>query len=205
MLIELGQSIVASATRIACGISSFSRAIDINKLNQRLYFANHSSHFDFLAIWSSLPETVRRNTRPVAARDYWDRPGIRGLFSRVLFKSVFVDRQRDAASNADPLRDVRQALRDGSSVIFFPEGTRSLNGEIQDFRKGLYHLSVEFPGLELVPVYLDNLNRILPKGEFMPVPLLSRVIFGRALQTQTGEPKEEFLKRARESILALKL
>jgi 1-acyl-sn-glycerol-3-phosphate acyltransferase len=90
------------------------------------------------------------------------------------------------------------------SIIVFPEGTRGSGEEIAPFKSGLYHLCRQKPELELVPVYLDNMNRILPKGELLPVPMLSRVIFGRPMALEPGEPKPAFLERARAAIRELR-
>jgi 1-acyl-sn-glycerol-3-phosphate acyltransferase len=95
-------------------------------------------------------------------------------------------------------------MGDRDSLIVFPEGTRSLNGAVGPFKSGLYHLSRARPDVELIPVYLENLNRILPKGEALPVPMLSRVTFGPRLQRNSNEQKADFLARARTALLQLK-
>jgi len=89
------------------------------------------------------------------------------------------------------------------SLIVFPEGTRSVNGEVAMFKSGLYHLAQVRPDVELVPVHLENLNRILPKGESLPVPMLSRLVFGAPIGVREGETKEEFLTRARAALVQL--
>ncbi|HOM18984.1 MAG TPA: 1-acyl-sn-glycerol-3-phosphate acyltransferase, partial [Thermoguttaceae bacterium] len=81
---------------------------------------------------------------------------------------------------------------------------RSPTGEVQEFKGGLYYLAKKRPELEAVPVYIDNMNRILPRGEVLPVPLLSRVIFGPPIWLEKDEPKADFLRRAREAVLRLK-
>ncbi|KAB2964488.1 MAG: 1-acyl-sn-glycerol-3-phosphate acyltransferase, partial [Thermoanaerobaculia bacterium] len=95
------------------------------------------------------------------------------------------------------------ALDDGSSLILFPEGTRGPGGLPQPFKAGLYHLCRERPGLELVPVWLDHLNRVLPKGEFVPVPLSATATFGAPLRLEPGEERDAFLERARAALVAL--
>ena len=79
-----------------------------------------------------------------------------------------------------------------------------MNGEIGHFKSGLYHLSRLRPDAELIPVYLENLNRILPKGEVLPVPMLSRVVFGPPLPARDHEDKQAFLTRARDALLQLR-
>ncbi|MEO8128248.1 MAG: lysophospholipid acyltransferase family protein [Bryobacteraceae bacterium] len=169
---------------------------------QRIYFANHTSHLDFVALWAALPEPIRARTRPVAAREYWVRNAVRSYLATNVFQSVLISRTDTAGRNLlSPLLD---ELERGSSLILFPEGTRGNGDEVAEFKAGLYHLLHFKPEIEAVPVYLENLNRILPKGEFLPVPLLSRVTFGPPIRPQAGEPKSEFLDRARRALCRLK-
>ena len=89
-------------------------------------------------------------------------------------------------------------------MILFPEGTRGTGQPVASFRSGLYHLARARPDVELIPVALENLNRILPKGEAIPVPMISRVTFGPELRLEPGEDKETFLERARRAVDALR-
>jgi 1-acyl-sn-glycerol-3-phosphate acyltransferase len=90
------------------------------------------------------------------------------------------------------------------SVILFPEGSRNSEEQIQPFKSGLYYLAKKRPDLELVPVHIENLNRVLPRGEFLPVPLLSLVTFGPPMYLEQGESKADFLNRARDAVKRLK-
>jgi 1-acyl-sn-glycerol-3-phosphate acyltransferase len=170
-------------------------------LMQRIYFANHTSHIDTLAIWSSLPRGLRRRTRPIAARDYWGT-GLRKYIATRGFGAVLIDRVRETPES-DPLDPLRASLREGDSLIIFPEGTRGQTSTPAPFRSGLFRLAGEFPAVELVPVYLDNLHRSLPKGAVLPVPVVCTVRFGAPLALQAGEGKETFLARARDAVIAL--
>lgn len=176
---------------------------------QRVYFANHTSHLDFVVIWSALPPELRARTRPVAGADYWMRGRVQRYLSSKVFRAILIERPPPGAS-ASPAAASRsiEAIASGmgsdQSVIVFPEGTRSLDGEVKPFKSGIYHLCRLKPELELVPVYLANLSRILPKGEVMPAPLLGRVIFGAPMRLEPGEDKSAFLSRAREALLALR-
>lgn len=169
---------------------------------QRVYFANHTSHLDALVLWSSLPFEVRQLTRPVAAKDYWSKGRLRRYLASV-FHALLIDRQ-DIKVHQSPVDMMLREIGDTYSLIVFPEGGRNTSAEMQDFKSGLYYLCKKRPDLEAVPVYMDNLNRVLPRGEFLPVPLLSCITFGPPIWLEKGEPKTEFLKRARESVLRLK-
>jgi 1-acyl-sn-glycerol-3-phosphate acyltransferase len=96
-----------------------------------------------------------------------------------------------------------EAMGDNYSLIIFPEGRRNQGDQVEDFKSGLFHLAKEKPEAALVPVYIDNLNRILPKGEFLPLPLLSSITFGRPLPVVPNESKADFLERARKAVCDL--
>jgi len=173
---------------------------------QRVYFANHSSHFDILVLWSSLPRDVRRLTRPLAARDYWESSRFRRYLVLRVFNAIMIDRQGHGGGMRAAYESVEATLKgmgDQYSIIIFPEGTRGDGEHIGPFKGGLYHIARDKPGVELVPVYLENLNRILPKGGLVPIPMVSSISFGRPLVLQEGEKKQDFLDRARQAVLTL--
>jgi 1-acyl-sn-glycerol-3-phosphate acyltransferase len=169
---------------------------------QRIYFANHSSHLDTLALWAALPPLLRQRTRPVAARDYWGKGGLRGFIAEHGFHAVYIERDRERREG-DPLEPLCEALAAGDSLIIFPEGTRSPDPLPQPFKAGLYHLARRHPQAELVAVYLDTLHRAMPKGSLLPVPLTCMVRFGRVLRLAEGEDKESFLQRAHAAVVEL--
>lgn len=168
---------------------------------QTIFFANHSSHIDTLAILAALPEAVRDHVRPVAARDYWDTSSLKRFIATDVLDVVFVERNRE--SGTDPLEPVRAALRTGSSIIIFPEGKRADIPEMAPFKSGLYWLSQEFPSADLVPVHLSNLGRVMPKGKLLPIPLMCTASFGLPLERIANEEKTQFLERARASVSSL--
>lgn len=174
------------------------------ELKQRIYYANHNSHIDFILLWSSLPSHIRRKTRPIAASDYWLKDGLRRFLIQDTFSGVTI--QRNRSDQQDPLQPVKDVLAEGYSIIFFPEGTRNLNDDIEmlQFKSGLYHLSQQFPDVEVVPVWISNLKRVMPKGAFIPLPLLSTVIFGKPLALDQLTDKDQFLQHAQQQLLKLK-
>ena len=169
---------------------------------QRVYFANHTSHLDALIVWSSLPPELRALTRPVAAKDYWSKSAIKHYVAKQ-FNALLIDRT-EIKVHQSPVDLMIREIGQTHSLIVFPEGGRNPGTELRDFKSGIYYLSKKRPDLELIPVYMENLNRVLPRGEFLPVPLLSSVKFGPPIWLEPKEPKVDFLNRARESVLRLK-
>ena len=202
MLAALTAFAITSAARLLTG----ARALWLGstaQATQRLNYANHSSHGDFVLLWASLPPQLRKRTRPVAGADYWQKPGVRSFLINRVFNGVLVDRERKEAG-INPLQAMLDALDGGDSLIIFPEGTRNLSDEpLLPFKSGLYHLAHARPEVELVPVWIANLNRVMPKGRALPLPLLCTLSFGTALERIEGEGKEAFLERARNALLAL--
>jgi 1-acyl-sn-glycerol-3-phosphate acyltransferase len=178
---------------------------------RRIYFANHRSHGDFVLIWTILPASLRRLTRPVAGADYWRRGALRTFISERVFRAVLIDRKAvtltpgsTPAPGADPIAIMAAALDGNNSLILFPEGTRNTSEEpLLPFKSGLYHLAKARPDVELVPVWIENLNRVMPKGEFVPIPLLCTVTLGAPIVLGAGEDKTVFLDRSRHALLAL--
>ena len=172
------------------------------KAEQRIYFANHQSHADLVMIWAALPQELRGITRPIAAKDYWTQSPLRAWITREVFNAVYVDRAR--TDDADPLEPLMQALAQGDSIILFPEGTRGNADEPQAFKAGLYNLARQFPNVVLVPAWINNVQRLMPKGEVVPVPILCSVTFGAPVALQSDEDRSAFLTRARQAVVDLR-
>lgn len=169
---------------------------------QRIYFGNHNSHADFALIWASLPTPLRRITRPVAGADYWNASPLRRYIIHEVLRGVVIERSREG-STVEPVDVMATALESGDSLILFPEGTRNTTDELLlPIKSGIYHLAQKCPHIDLVPVWMDNLGRLLPKGEIVPVPLLCSISFGAPLRLQEGEDKDTFLARIRDALLA---
>ena len=169
---------------------------------RRVYFGNHASHGDFVLIWSALPTSLRSASRPVAGADYWNRDPLRRYLIRAVFNGVLIEREA-AQRTEDPIQTLCAAVDGGASLILFPEGTRNPGDGLLPFKSGIYHLACRRPQLEFVPVWLDNLQRVMPKGKFVPLPLLCTATFGPPLTILPGEEKAAFLGRARDALLAL--
>ena len=172
------------------------------KAEQRIYFANHQSHADLVLIWAALPQELRSITRPIAAKDYWTTSRFKRWITSAVFNAVYVERERKG--DEDPLAPLIAALESGDSLILFPEGTRGHAEDPQPFKSGLYNLARQVPDVVLVPAWIHNVQRVMPKGEVVPVPVLCSVTFGEPLKLGADEPRAEFLTRARDAVMALR-
>ncbi len=172
------------------------------KAEQRIYFANHQSHADLVLIWAALPQELRSITRPIAARDYWTASNFKRWITTEVFNAVYVERERKGEE--DPLQPLIDALESGDSLILFPEGTRGHAEDPQPFKSGLYNLTQRFPDVVLVPAWIHNVQRVMPKGEVVPVPVLCSVTFGEPVRLGNEETRTDFLQRARAAVMALR-
>ena len=172
------------------------------KAEQRIYFANHQSHADLVLIWAALPQELRSITRPIAAKDYWTASRFKRWITSAVFNAVYVEREHKG--DEDPLAPLIAALESGDSLILFPEGTRGHAEDPQPFKSGLYNLARQFPDVVLVPAWIHNVQRVMPKGEVVPVPVLCSVTFGEPIRLGPDEPRADFLQRARAAVMALR-
>ncbi len=172
------------------------------KAEQRIYFANHQSHADLVLMWAALPQELRSITRPIAAKDYWTASTLKRWITTEVFNAVYVEREKKGEE--DPLQPLISALEIGDSLILFPEGTRGFTEDPQPFKSGLYNLAKRFPGVVLVPAWIHNVQRVMPKGEVVPVPVLCSVTFGASIALGEDEPRADFLVRARAAVMAMR-
>jgi len=165
----------------------------------RIYYANHTSHADCMVLLSVLPRHIRKMVRPAAAEDYWMATPLRRWFALRILNIIPIARSQLTKAN-NPIQRLVVALDEGSSIIIFPQGGRQDDGEVGEFKCGLYHLCRRRPEIELVPTYIDNANRVLPKGSHIPIPVVCSVTFGAPIRLLDGESKEDFLKRAQNAV-----
>lgn len=191
------RSVLAAIVRLVTGVRKLPESP--HGEGPAIYFANHASHMDFVVVWAALPDEERERTCPAAAEDYWSATRLRRCIACDLFRAILIPRREVTRAN-HPAERLGAALEAGHSVILFPEGTRSENGETGEFKSGLYHLAKRYPGIPLVPVHLENLSRILPKGTLLPVPLIAQAHFRTPLHLEPGESKPVFLARARAAL-----
>jgi 1-acyl-sn-glycerol-3-phosphate acyltransferase len=149
-----------------------------------LLVSNHNSHADTAVIFSTFPAAMRSRVVVAAARDYFFTGDWRQVVSRTLFNAIPVD--RETVRGEDPLRHVVRALDEGYGVVIYPEGTRSRDGSIGPFRRGIGRLIASFPNLPVIPLRLFGADRALPKGAAIPRPYTIQVHFGPPLYFQAN-------------------
>ncbi|XWY18758.1 lysophospholipid acyltransferase family protein [Bisgaard Taxon 45] len=202
MLAKLIDFLLCRFTSFITGVRPQKNVAQLSTEKNRLYYANHNSHGDFILLWVSLPYEVRQHTRPVAGADYWLKGKMRRFLAENVFNMLLIER----GSN-DPkavTEQISAALKD-SSLIIFPEGTRKTDDDLplQPFKSGLFHLAKQNPDLELIPVWISNMHNVLPKGFILPIPLLCDLYLGEAFTYQQEEDKADFLARAENALLRL--
>ena len=196
--------IITFFARAVTAVQPVWQGIDPDQTRQRVYFANHASHGDFILVWAVLSPRAQRATRPVAGADYWQAGRLRRFIGSEVFDALLIARKGDGP-RGDAIGQMVSALDAGASLILFPEGTRNQSdAALLPFRSGLYHLARARPQVDLVPVWIENLNRVLPKGAVIPVPLMCKTIFGEVLRLAPEEDKDAFLARSRAALLALR-
>ena len=209
MKTELSSPLARVLDTFLCLITSFITGVTSKQASDlaftptnKVYYANHASHGDFVLVWISLPKTWRMLTQPVAGADYWLGSKLKAFIAEQVFRVLLIDRQHDPKQAVAAMDG---ALKEGKSLILFPEGTRNTTDDqvLLPFKSGLYHLARENENVEFVPVWINNINRVLPKGKILPIPLLCDVRIGEVIKKLPDEDKTEFLTRTRQALLNL--
>ena len=160
--------------------------------NQCIYVANHTSHMDTVFILAMLPARLRRRTRPVAAEEYWTAGPVRRFLIHSIFRGVLIERDR---VQLNPLEPVAVALRQGDSLIFFPEGTRGQAGAktLQPLKPGIFYLARWFPQVDIVPVWIGYSHHHISWS----------ITCGEPVHWKPGQEQVEFLAEVREAVEGL--
>ncbi len=167
-----------------------------------ILIANHSSHLDTVSLLSLFPLSRLRGIRPVAAADYFERNRLVSFLTKTFFNILPIARQ-NITRETDPRQAMLEALDRGDSLILFPEGTRGSGQELGPFRGGVAHLIERRPEVPVVPAYLVNMGRSLPKGELIPVPFFCEIHVGPPRRLDGTHA--EILESLRAAVSELKL
>ena len=164
-----------------------------------IFAANHSSHADTSLILHALTDRARDRTVVAAAADYWfKRPMLGNIVS--LFLNTFPF-SRTGGAQAQ-LHASSQLLKSGWNLVLFPEGSRSPDGRIQEFKAGVGHLANE-TGTPVVPMHIRGAFQVMPRGQKLPLPGPVRVRIGKPMSPEPKEGSREFTARIEKAVRSL--
>ncbi|MGH7903680.1 MAG: lysophospholipid acyltransferase family protein [Candidatus Dormibacteraceae bacterium] len=158
--------------------------------------SNHNSHADTPLLLDALPDRVRDRTVVAAAEDYfYSRPAIGHAVS--LWLNTFPFSRTGGAQAV--LHSSSQLLRSGWNLLVYPEGTRSPDGRIQEFKAGVGHLAAESRA-PVVPIHVGGSRRVQAKGRSLPLPAPVRIRVGKPLTVRRGEGARAFTARIEHAV-----
>lgn len=153
--------------------------------------ANHNSHLDTLVLINLFNLPYLHKIHPVAAADYFLRNKFLAWFSTKIIGIIPIARGK-ASREYDPLKGCCDALDAGNIIIIFPEGTRGEPEKIESFKKGVAYLVERRPHIPVIPVFMHGLGKVLPKGDFIPVPFFCDIFVGNPIYF--GNDKKNFME-----------
>ena len=159
---------------------------------QFILIANHNSHMDTMAIMSAIPSRYIHKVHPIAARDFFGGSLFKKILMRYLVNATLIQRDRDDPEN-DPIDSMDKMLKKSRSLILFPEGSRGVPGVMTKFKKGLGYLIQRNPEIKVIPVYLDNVYKTLPRGKNLILPYNCSIKFGDPIQFKSMEMEDILL------------
>ena len=167
--------------------------------------ANHNSHLDTISIMSFLPTTQLIKTHPVAAGDYFGKTNSKKRLSNYFINALLIPRGRPKKeeNKPDPIEMMLEVLDRGHSLILFPEGSRGEPEVMQEFKWGIGLILQARPDIPFIPIYLKGLGKVLPKGDPVPVPHLSKITCGKPTLPISQDPAE-IVTQVHNSIVSLK-
>jgi 1-acyl-sn-glycerol-3-phosphate acyltransferase len=164
-----------------------------------IFVANHESHLDSALMLTAIPLPWRAKLVVGAAADYFFGTRVTGAASALALGAFPIDRTAVNRRSADLATAL---LREGWSLLIFPEGGRSPDGWGQPFKGGAAFLA-ERTGLPVVPVHLDGTGAILGKGTSRLRPGRTKVTFGAPLRLAEGENVRRFGARIEAAVAVL--
>ena len=187
--------------RIVIGLRYFNND-NLRNIKQFILIANHNSHMDTMAIMSAIPHRFIHKVHPVAARDFFGKNLFQKILMRYLVNATLIRRDRDNKER-DPINDMDKMLKKKRSLILFPEGSRGIAGKMSNFKKGLGYLVQKNPKISVIPVYLENIYKTLPKGKRLILPYNCSIKFGEPIKFSSLD-MNDILKTAKIELLKIK-
>ena len=166
----------------------FPKASDFPE-GQFLLVSNHNSHLDTVSLLCSLPVKRLKDVHPAAAADYFARNKVIATLCEFFLNTVFVRRKGEGGKVIKPLDELDMHIKNGKSLILFPEGTRGMPEQIVDFKCGAAALLQRNPGLQLVPVFMIGMGKAMPKGDGFLIPTECEIRIGRSTITEADLAK----------------
>ena len=168
-----------------------------------ILIANHNSHIDTLVLMCLFSTTQLLKVHPVAALDYFFSTKFRSFVTKALIGAIPVKRENIKSAKEDVFAEAKQTLKNGHILIIYPEGTRSVDGEIREFKTGAAHLVKSTPDVPVVPIFINGPDKIMPKYDFLPVPFICDVYIGTPMYLG-DDTKKEFTEKIFQEVLRLK-
>lgn len=184
------------------GVKFINREIFKDK-NQFIVVANHNSHFDMVSIMAALPGRKLKHIRSVAAGDYFGKSKFSASVTKFFFNSILINRNRKEGEPTG-LEIIDRRLKNGKSLVLFPEGSRGKPGVMNEFKTGIAILLKNNPDVPFIPVYLDGFGRVLPKDKKLIIPLICKVRFGEPIFIDKTKDIKAIVEQVKEEILNLK-
>ena len=168
-----------------------------------ILIANHNSHIDTLVLMCLFSMSQLLKVHPVAAADYFFNTRFRSFLFRTLIGAIAVKRERTRNSKEDVFAEAKQNLKKGHLLIIYPEGTRSPDGEIREFKTGAAHLAKSHPDVPVIPIFINGPDKVMPKTDFLPVPFICDVYLGTPMHFG-DDSKKDFTEKIFHEVVRLK-
>jgi len=173
----------------------------LKDIKQFVIVSNHNSHIDTMTILSSLGYDVLHRVHPVASGDYFAKNKVIGWLVKKLVNALFVYKKTNKGKGN--LAYLDQHMKEGKSLIIYPEGTRGKPDDLAKFKTGIGVLLADNPQVTVVPVFLDGAGKMMPRGDGIPLPTLAYFKMGTPFSVE-GMNVEEINNRIYEEVTSLK-
>ncbi|MDG2139425.1 MAG: lysophospholipid acyltransferase family protein [Flavobacteriales bacterium] len=187
--------------RIFIGLKYYNNE-SLRDKKQFILIANHNSHMDTMALMSAIPSRYIHRVHPIAARDFFGGSLFKKILMRYLVNATLIKRDRTDSEN-DPIDSMDKMLKKARSLILYPEGSRGIPGIMSNFKRGLGYLIQRNPEVDVIPVYLDNIYKTLPKGKNVILPYNCSITFGDPIKFESLE-MDDILHTAEKAIQKVK-
>lgn len=173
---------------------------------QFILVSNHNSHLDTVSLLCSLPVKRLKDVHPAAAADYFARNKVMAVLCEFFLNTVFVRRKGEGGAILKPIDELDMHIKNGKSLILFPEGTRGMPEQIVDFKCGAAVLLQRNPDVKLVPIFMIGMGKAMPKGDGFLIPTECEIRVGKSTITSElrAKPVTELTAYIQNEVLGLR-